>query len=202
MVAIEGQRPERPTRDDAPQLTDEVWRLAERCWAGTAAARPSINEVCDKIATSSFSVVTSPGNNVVNDARPSVRKRVDPPLFSLDPLQLHHKHRVSSVTFSPDGKQIASGSYDHTICLWDVNDGRLATGPIKTPSDVNSVAFSPDGRHLVSGSDTSPYIQMWYAKTGTRVSIQFNGHTSYVRSVAFSPDGRRIASGSMDGLRI
>jgi WD40 repeat protein len=198
MVAIEGHRPERPNRDDAPQLTDDVWRLAERCWAGVAAARPSIDEACDEIATLSFPVVRSPGNNVVNVARPSIHKRVDPSSFSLVPFQLHHKHCVTSVTFSLDGTQIASGSVDQTIGLWDVHDGRLAIGPIKTHSIVYSVAFSPNGRHLVSGFATPPYIQMWNAQTGALVPIEFKAHTDGVNSIVFSPNGRQIASGSAD----
>jgi hypothetical protein len=52
LVAIEGHRPERPDRDEAPQMTYNIWRLAQRCWKGTASERPTIDEVCNDIALS------------------------------------------------------------------------------------------------------------------------------------------------------
>jgi serine/threonine protein kinase len=45
LVVNEGYRPERPDRDEAPQLTDDIWRLAEQCWEGAASERPCIHNV-------------------------------------------------------------------------------------------------------------------------------------------------------------
>ena len=48
-----------------------------------------------------------------------------------------HKSFVHSIAFSPDGKTIASGSYDHTLKLWDVGSGRNSR-PLKgTPNGSN-----------------------------------------------------------------
>jgi hypothetical protein len=70
-----------------------------------------------------------------------------------------HTDDVESVAFSPDGRLLASGSYDDTIKLWDVATGSLVRIYSHT-ADVNSVAFSPDGRLLASGSDDKT-IRLW-----------------------------------------
>ncbi|MDP7060111.1 MAG: protein kinase [Candidatus Marinimicrobia bacterium] len=74
-----------------------------------------------------------------------------------------HGEAVWSVTFSPDGKTLASGSYDKTIKLWRVRDGRLMKTITGHGGSVLSVAFSPDGKTLASGSyDKS--IKLWGVK--------------------------------------
>ena len=65
-----------------------------------------------------------------------------------------HSGSVCSVAFSPDGRTLASGSYDETIKLWDVATGRSIATLTGHSRFVNSVAFSPDGRTLASVSYT------------------------------------------------
>ncbi|KAF4415304.1 Vegetative incompatibility protein HET-E-1 [Colletotrichum fructicola] len=107
-----------------------------------------------------------------------------------------HSGSVMSVAFSPDGRQLASGSHDSTVKLWDTATGQCQQ-TLEGHSDwVRSVAFSPDGRQLASGSDDST-VKLWDTATG-QCQQTLEGHSSDVYSVAFSPDGRQLASGSDD----
>ncbi|KIL65494.1 hypothetical protein M378DRAFT_10853 [Amanita muscaria Koide BX008] len=109
-----------------------------------------------------------------------------------------HTDSVTSIVFSPDGKRIASGSEDKTICIWDAETGLQVGNPLQGHADkVTSVAFSPDGKRIASGS-LDKTIRIWDAETGLQRGNPLKGHTGFVTSVAFSPDGIRIASGSQD----
>ncbi|NEZ55385.1 eIF2A-related protein [Adonisia turfae] len=106
-----------------------------------------------------------------------------------------HTDRVHSVTFSPDGKYIVSGSEDKTLRLWDLQ-GNLIGQPFQTESSAYAIAFSPDGKYIASGGGTYG-IQLWDLK-GNPIGKPLQGHTGRVESIAFSPDSQYIASGSRD----
>jgi WD40 repeat protein len=109
-----------------------------------------------------------------------------------------HDHQVFAVTFSPDGRLLASSSIDGTIRLSDPATGRvvqeLSTGPAPTPAPL---AFSPDGETLAAGSANGA-VNLWVVKTG-QPREPVRGHVGFVHAVAFSPDGRWLASGGLDG---
>jgi WD40 repeat protein len=66
-----------------------------------------------------------------------------------------HTEPVYSVTFTPDGKYLATGSFDNTIKLWELANGKEAKtygGPNGHQKMVMCVAISPDGQLLASGS--------------------------------------------------
>ncbi|KAF9950526.1 hypothetical protein BGZ72_007844, partial [Mortierella alpina] len=107
-----------------------------------------------------------------------------------------HTNVVSSVVFSPCGQQIASGSDDCAVRLWDAQTG--APGAILSghAHGVWSVVFSPRGQQIASGGVDNT-VRLWDAQTGSPGAI-LSGHTEQVTSVAFSPISQHIASSSGD----
>ena len=106
-----------------------------------------------------------------------------------------HRETLTTVTFSPDGKILASGSLDDTIRLWNPTTGEHLATFYGHSDDVNSIVFSPDGQTLVSGSDDDT-IKLW--NPSAEVLATLTGHADDVTSVVFSPDGKLLASGSGD----
>ncbi len=106
-----------------------------------------------------------------------------------------HTDSVKSVTWSPDGKRIASASNDSTVQVWDASSGSLQLSYQGHTSWVKSVAWSPDGKRLASASYKT--VQVWNASSGSP-QLTYRGHTDSVMSIAWSPDGKRIASASGD----
>lgn len=71
-----------------------------------------------------------------------------------------HSNWVTSVSFNPDGKTLASASLDSTIKLWNINDGSLLQTFKGHRHWVTSVSFNPDGKMLASaGSDQM--VKLW-----------------------------------------
>ena len=68
---------------------------------------------------------------------------------------------VYSVCFSPDGKQLVSGSAAGTVRLWDVETGNFNfPGQGEIFGDVWSVCYSPDGTRLASGCEDY-LVRLW-----------------------------------------
>jgi len=103
-----------------------------------------------------------------------------------------HSSFVNSLAISPDGKILASGSWDKTIKIWNLETGELISTLTGHSDRVNSVAISSDGQMLASGSSDET-IKFWDLHSG-ELLCTFPGHSMEVNSVAISPNGLVIAS--------
>ena len=101
-----------------------------------------------------------------------------------------HAQPVTSIAFSPDGKTLASVSFDDTVRLWDVRTHRLKT-TLDTRGHIGLIAFSPDGATVaVGGWD----LYLWDAHTFQLKTTIPRHDINVSRIIAFSPDGKTLAS--------
>lgn len=112
-------------------------------------------------------------------------------------LELHgHKREACHVAYSPDGKLLASCSWDGTIKMWDPANGTEIRTLQGHKGDVNWVSFSRDGKALASAGDDR-MVRLWDVESGQSQLI-LAGHQDEVMVAEFLPDGKLIASGGAD----
>lgn len=112
-----------------------------------------------------------------------------------------HKDLVQGLAYRPDGKQLATASYDKQIKLLDPNTGK-ETNVLKDHSDsVYDLAYRPDGKLLASvAADRT--VKIWDPSTGKRL-YTLGQSTDWLYTLAWSPDGKRLAAGGVDrSLRV
>ena len=117
------------------------------------------------------------------------------------PTLAGHTGEVYCLSFSPDGKTLASASQDGTVKVWDVAAEQLQRTLKVHAAEVMHVAFSPDGATLAATGDDG-MVKLWETATGREKGV-LKGHAEDVFGVAFSPDGQILATcGCDDTVRL
>lgn len=107
-----------------------------------------------------------------------------------------HLASVNAVTWSPDGKLIASASDDTFVQVFDASSGQRKLIYTGHTEEVAAVAWSPDGKFIASGGQDGT-AQVWNA-TSKAQALVYRQHADRVNGLSWSSDSRLIASGSED----
>ncbi|AFZ21458.1 WD40 repeat domain-containing protein [Allocoleopsis franciscana] len=158
----------------------------------------SSREVTENVSTASETQFTNP--------------EIEPEILAIEPqppqtwkctnVLQGHEASVNTITISPDGQTLASGSQDRTVSLWNLKTGKRIFTFFGQAGEVSTVAISPDGKTLVAGGFDNK-ISSWRIETKELICSFFYlnspySHSGFVSSVAFSRERRILASASGD----
>jgi WD40 repeat protein len=105
---------------------------------------------------------------------------------------VQHPWRVYSISFSPDGRHLASGSWEGDVSIVEVNSGRPVVAPLYGHgSGIHGHTFSSDGATLVSGGDDST-VRFWNVATGREMLVFFDAYNQLARLPFLSPGGQLV----------
>jgi WD40 repeat protein len=133
-----------------------------------------------------------------------------------------HDSAITALVYSPDGKQLAAGYWDGTLCIVYMDESKTAYSERRHSENITSIAFSkdgkffelqtiielgneydvlclswsPDGKRIATG-DGENELRVWDTENGEEL-LFIDGHEETVTSVAYSPNGKILYSGSWD----
>ena len=154
---------------------------------------PDGNKIASASADNTIKIWTAKGTFIKSSSNQKKLLNDKWSMVTVETLQGHGK-MVAGVSFSPDGKTLASASADNTIKLWRIDGGMLQ--PIKGHTQpVSSVSFAPNGQIIATASWDNT-LKLW-RRDGVLLKT-IPAHNQPVTNVSFSPHGKLIATTSSD----
>lgn len=196
----------RPTKDTA--LASPMWtgRRILKVFAVVATTRPSkfglssrwVEKGC--LGTEKPCLIQLPRNAArfrTDAPRAHQLRLVSDKTFTCDRWKSNAGLHVSCVSYNPSSTLIASGSYDESIRIWDVQKGKCIRVLAAHSDPVSAVCFSRDGTLVVSSSFDG-LIRIWDTGSGQCTKTIIDDDNLPVSFVKFSPNGRYILASTLD----
>jgi WD40 repeat protein len=220
MLCTKLRRPYMPPRSEKALSPKELALI--KLWIDEGAKAPLgmrelpkvVLKVPSAVVVPVFGVAVSPDKSAVAASRGNqihvydagsgtyVRSLIDPNLTSAGKKAVKGAHLslVESLAYSPDGKYLASGSYQEVV-LWDARTGMLRKRLTGFAERVVTLAFSNDGKLLATGGGAPSLegeLKIFDVASGKMLQNVQNSHSDTVLGVTFSPDDKMIASCGAD----
>lgn len=116
--------------------------------------------------------------------------------FAVAMKNVSHEDIVFSISWAPNGKKLASASWDQTVAIWDVASGKQRVDIRNRQGWITTVAWSPHGDQVAFGG-YDQVVHIYNGASGKEIK-KLEGHGGWIRSLAWSPDGRHLASSDYD----
>jgi WD40 repeat protein len=120
----------------------------------------------------------------------------------------HHPEPIGDLAISPDGKFLASASWDQTLKLWEIATGNLVSTVVGHSQGLLAVVFTGDGhsadRYSLATGSFDQTIKLWSMelKEPEAPILTFRqslaAHTGSIHALAIAPQHQILVSGSYD----
>ena len=168
-LVIEVFREIEKLKTDAEQATRTAY-ANDLAYKSEIALKDGDRNTSFRLAEFAHRYVDSTNTNVVRALVEALYYNDNPKHSPLPRVTNHEGHAASvwSVAFSPDGQRLATGSFDNSAKIWDLDSGKALTTLEGHTSYVGSVDFSPDGKRLATGS-TDKSAKIWMLQPDTLI---------------------------------